>query len=478
MSLLKAAALASLALLFAPPAQAKAPGQAPASPLAHEAYTLDNGLTVLLKRDPSTPMVAVDIWYHVGALHERPGRSGFAHLYEHMMFEGSEHVEAGEIWFQLTRVGAALINASTTFDRTNYFEVVPGFNLEMALWLESDRMGFLLDAVDQKLFEIEKKIVKNERRQRLENTPYGLADERAWKALFPAPHPLHHQVIGSMDDLEAATIDDVRAFYTQWYTPSNAVLTLVGNFELEETKALIQKYFGSLPTLPKPKGPEVTPIRLKEEVVIRHDETVATVPALTFYWHGPAPYAEGDAAGTLTAHALAGYPGARLDRALVREGGLATSVQAGFVPVGTQSLFIIQAVARPGVSTDTLAAAIDAELEGLRAEGISAAELQRGVAAIETQALLSFDGVGGLLQVAETLQGYQQAFGAGDRLAWDLQRHQAVTPAQAQAFAQTWLPRDRRVVLHAVPPSAAAPTAPTPAEPAAAAQPAPMKEAP
>jgi len=229
-----------------------------------EKYRLNNGLEVILHQDHRLPLVAVSVWYHVGGFHESRGRSGFAHLFEHMMFQGSAHVGDDKHFAILKKLGASFVNGTTSFDRTNYLETVPANQLESALWLESDRMGFLLNTLSKKKLDNQRSVVKNERRQGLETQPYGFAREKMWQALFPQPHPYHGRVIGSMADLDAATIDDVRGFFRTWYSPANATLTLAGDFNSAEVKALVKKYFGSLPTKPKPAAPTVKPIALDE----------------------------------------------------------------------------------------------------------------------------------------------------------------------------------------------------------------------
>ena len=248
---------ASLALLLAPLATARAqddaPRQAQVPDLPVETYTLANGLEVILHEDHTVPIVAVNIWYKVGSKDEAEGRTGFAHLFEHLMFQGSEHLD-GEYFAPLEPLGAQ-INGSTTTDRTNYYETVPSNALELALWLEADRMGFLLPSLSQEKLDNQRDVVKNERRQRVDNVPYGQVQERMLAALYPSGHPYHHSTIGSMEDLSAASLDDVKNFFRRYYNPNNASLCLAGDFEPDEAKALIETYFG-----PIPAGPKVDPI--------------------------------------------------------------------------------------------------------------------------------------------------------------------------------------------------------------------------
>ena len=243
-------ALMTTAMAIAPPQEARSP-QVP--DLEVETYTLDNGLEVILHEDHTVPVVAVNLWYKVGSKDEAEGRTGFAHLFEHLMFQGSEHLD-GEYFAPLQRIGAEL-NGSTSSDRTNYYETVPSNALELALWLESDRMGFLLPSLSQGKLDNQRDVVKNERRQRVDNVPYGQAQERLLSALYPKGHPYHHPTIGSMADLTAATLGDVKNFFRRYYAPNNASLCLAGDFEPAVAKRQIETYFG-----PIPRGPDVEPL--------------------------------------------------------------------------------------------------------------------------------------------------------------------------------------------------------------------------
>lgn len=416
-----------------------------------EKYKLDNGLEVVLSVDRKIPVVAVNLWYHVGAFHEQPGRTGFAHLFEHMMFQGSKHVGDDAHITMLQQLGATDVNGTTNFDRTNYFETVPTHHLETALWLESDRMGFLLDAVTIEKLDNQREVVKNERRQRTDAAPYGLASEAAWQALFPLPHPYYGSVIGSMEDLDAATMDDVTQFFETWYAPSNATLTIVGDIDVEETKALVEKYFGSLPSRPAPEAPEVEDVALTEEVVIRMEEQVATLPMVIVYWHAPRIFTEGDAAADIVATALGSGKASRLQQRLIYERKLAQSVSAYQYSLGAQSVFGIQAVARPGQSTDEIVAEIDAVLGELRESGVSQEEMQRARNRFETRRVLGLQRVGGFGGKADMLQSYNHFLGDPGKLAWDLARYELVTTEETRDFAREVLAPDKRVVLHAVP---------------------------
>ncbi|HEU4410387.1 MAG TPA: pitrilysin family protein [Polyangiaceae bacterium] len=469
-------------------APAPAPKGAPAAPAApatavpeikYERYSLPNGLEVITHRDAKLPVVAVNVWYHVGAFHEQPGRTGFAHLFEHMMFQGSKHVADDVHLGMLEKLGATDLNGTTNFDRTNYFETVPSHHLETALWLESDRMGFLLDALTAEKLKTQQEVVKNERRQGREAAPYGLADEKVWQALFPLPHPYHGQVIGSMNDLEAATDADVRGFFTRWYAPANATLTIVGDFEPARARALVEKYFGSLPSGPKPAAPKVERVKVAQEVVIRHDEPVATLPALFLGWLTPAIFEPGDAEADVLATSLATGKASRLHRRLVHEKQLAQSVTANQQSLGHQSAFQIQVVARPGVSTDALRREVDAVLDEVRKGGLTAAEIARARNRYDTQVVSGLQRVGGFGGKADVLQHYNHYVGDPGYLGKDLARYAQVTPESVKRFVAEHLRPDARVVLHAVPPAEKAAAAPgqakappgAPAKPAAPAAP-------
>ncbi|MBZ4417646.1 pitrilysin family protein [Myxococcus sp. RHSTA-1-4] len=456
MKALVAAALVVLGLpaLAQSPQEAKppAPGRE-ALAIPYEKYTLPNGLEVILSVDRKLPIVAVNIWYHVGAYHEQPGRTGFAHLFEHMMFQGSKNVADDVHISLLEQIGGTDLNGTTSFDRTNYFETVPSNHLETALWLESDRMGFLLDALTLEKLDTQREVVKNERRQGVETAPYGLAREKAWQALFPLPHPYHGDVIGSMEDLNAATLDDVKDFFRKWYAPSNATLTIVGDFDVAKTKALVEKYFGTLPGSPKPALPKVTPVKLTAPVVIREEERVAQLPLLTMQWHTPAYLQEGDATADVLATALATGKASRLYRRLVLDKQLAQSVSATQQSQGGQSVFSIEVVARPGVSTDALQKEVDAVLEEVRKKGVTPEEIARARTRYDTRMLAGLQAVGGFGGKADVLQSYNHFAGEPDFIAKDLARYEKVTPESVKQFARDTLPANARVILHAVPPA-------------------------
>ena len=297
-------AVASAASLGGCASAPAATSKTPTVNLEFEKYTLPNGLDVILRRDPRLPIVGVNLWYHVGPANEGPGRTGFAHLFEHMMFQGSGHVEDDAYFRHLEGAGASFVNGTTDFDRTNYLEDVPSNQLELALWLESDRMGFLLDRLDAKMLANQQDVVRNERRQSIENAPYQMAEEEMFHRLFPASHPYHAWVMGSHADIQAAKLDHVRAFFSNFYRPNNASLAIVGDIDVAKTKALVTKYFGTLK-----RGPQVPPITAATPPITQERRKVMTdrveLPRIYLAWITPAIYKPGDAAQKRLAEASA-----------------------------------------------------------------------------------------------------------------------------------------------------------------------------
>jgi len=430
-----------------------AKGSESAAPdIPYESYKLKNGLEVIFHVDHSLPLVAVNLWYHVAAVNEVLGKTGFAHLFEHMMFQGSGHLADDEHFKILERIGATGMNGTTSFDRTNYFETVPSHHLETALWLESDRMGFLLASLTQEKLDNQKEVVKNERRQSYETQPYGLAEEKMWHALYPEPHPYHGMVIGSMDDLNSATLEDVEQFFKSYYAPANATLVLAGDFEPEHARALIEKYFGTLTSEAKPALPELAPLSIKEEVVIHHDEPVASLAKVEMAWLTPAIFSPGDAEADLLAAVLSAGDSSRLERRLVRELQLAQSVTAGQYSLGAQSLFFIESVARPGVDPEKLKSAIDAVLTELRKKGVSPSELRRAQNRYETNYFTRLQELGGFGGRADLLQTYNHFVGDPGYIGQDLARYRSVSVDSLKSFVDKYLAPSARVVLFAVPP--------------------------
>lgn len=411
-----------------------------------ETMTLDNGLTVLLLRDASTPTIATNIWYHVGSARERPGRTGFAHLFEHIMFEGSRDVPEGKIdeWFE--EAGGSP-NGSTNRDRTNYFQTFSSNALDLALFIEANRMGYLLDAMSPASVDGQRDVVKNERRQSYDNRPYGLASQLITEHLYPAGHPYSWPVIGYMDDLTRASYEDVVEFFRTWYTPNNATLAIVGDFDPAEAKRLVRKWFG-----PLPRGPAVPPEQsatppLAGETRIAFEDRVQ-LPRLYLTWRGPAVWGEEEAAAAAVADLLAGGRSSRLYRRLVYELQIADDVRAFNASQKLAGEFQIVATARSGHALDELLTVIDEEIAKVAAEAPTAEELTRIVNQYEVGFLESMESVNGK---ANQLNAYAFELGEANGFERDLDRFRALDPGDLTAFAREWLAPNRRVILSMVP---------------------------
>ena len=433
--------------------------------ITFEKYTLPNGLDVILRQDRRLPVVAVDLWYHVGPANEEKGRTGFAHLFEHMMFQCSKHVPCDQHFQLLEAAGASDVNGTTDFDRTNYFETVPSNQLELALWLESDRMGYLLDKVDQAALANQQDVVRNERRQSVENQPYGLAEEAMVQLLYPPGHPYYGNVIGSHEDIQAAKLDDVQRFFRQYYAPNNASLAIVGDIDVAQTKVLVQKYFGTLR-----RGPAVPPIKATTPRITTERRKVVTsrveLPRVYMAWITPAFYKPGDADADIAATLLGGGRSSRLYKKLVYEQQIAQDVSAQQYSLVLGSIFQIQVTARPGRTAGEIEKALDAELATLRATAPAQTEVDRARNTIETNIVGGLESLGGFGGVADRLNAYNHYLKTPDYLQQDVARYRAVTPVTVRTFARTYLTPSSRVVVHAVPgePQAAAqvPTPPAP----------------
>ena len=330
---------------------------------------------------------------------------------------------------------------------------MPSNHLETALWLESDRIGFLLPGIGQENLELQQNVVMNERRQVYDDRPYGLARMEMFNALFPAPHPFHNMVIGSMEDIAAATMDDVNAFFDTWYAPANITLTIAGDFDREEAVALVEKYFATLPERERPKRPRIEPPRIEETIVIHHEEPVASLPMVMVSWHSPAAFEPGSAEARFLGNILTTGRSSRLQRRLVHERQIAQSVSAGQSSNGHQAVFTVRAVARPGVTTDELLHEIDTVLDEIREEGPGEAEVARVLNRIETWQLSALQRLGGFGGRADQLQYYNHHVGDPDYLARDIARYRAVTAESVRDYSRGVLDPGRRVILHAVPPA-------------------------
>src|SRR4029453_16819675 len=394
-------------------------GNASAPRLEHQTFTLKNGLKVILSEDRRLPMVAVNLWYHVGPANEIPGRPGFAHLFEHMMFQGSKHVAADTHFKLLEAAGASDINGTTDFDRTNYFETVPSNELELALWIESDRMGYLLDVLDEKALANQRDVVRNERRQGLENQPYGVAEEALYQALYPAGHPYHGVVIGSHADLAASELKDVQQFFKEYYTPNNASLAIVGDFDPVVARRLVEKYFGTLK-----RGPEVPTITAKTPPITSEKRLTVTdtvqLPRVYMAWLTPAIFKPGDADADLAADILGGGKSSRLYKSLVYDKQIAQTVQVTQESLILGSKFTVQATARPGHTAQELEDVINAEVTRLREEPATSAELERAQNTIESTLILGLETLGGFGGKADRLNSYEHYLHTADYLEQDL----------------------------------------------------------
>jgi predicted Zn-dependent peptidase len=386
--------------------------------LAFERHTLANGLRVVLHRDATLPLVAVNLWYHVGSKNERPGRTGFAHLFEHMLFQGSEHIPTHEHFRQVQRVGG-VANGSTWYDRTNYYETLPAHHLDLGLWLESDRMGFLLPAITQENLETQRGVVMNERRQRVENQPYGRAGERLHEMLYPGDHPYHWPVIGYMEDIAAATLEEVRAFFRTYYTPNNAVLTVAGDIHPEAALERIEAWFGDIPAGPPvpPVSAPLPPLGERRAVI----EDAVRLPRIYFGFRAPAYGHRLWYAADLLAAVLAGGKSSPLYRDLVYDRQIAQDVGLHVSPYEEVATCLGVVTARPGVEVEALeeaflghlarAAEVPPKAEDLeRARNRVLTELYSGLQKLDTRADLFsqfttfFDDPGGVQEEADRYQ--------------------------------------------------------------------------
>jgi zinc protease len=409
--------------------------------------TLENGLRVIIHEDHRLPMVAVNLWYHVGSKNEHPGRTGFAHLFEHLMFEGSQHYDRG--YFHPLQEAGASLNGSTNPDRTNYWEVVPTNALDLALWMESDRMGYLLPALTRQKFENQRDVVLNERRQNYENRPYGLATMAVTGALFPPNHPYHWMTIGESADLKAATFEDVRLFFQTYYHPSNASLVLAGDVTVPDALDRVQMHFDEIPAGPRPVPLDVEAELTSETRLLLEDRV--ELPRLYLAWHSPALFADGDAEMDLLSDLIANGKVSRLYRSLVYEQRIASEVMGFQNSRELAGFWQLVATAAPGHTLQELQSAIDAELSRLLAEGPTADEVERGQAQIEAQFVYRLQTLGGFGGIADQLNAYSIFLGDPGFFERDLSRYRKVTGETLHRAAQTYLRTDKRIVLSVVP---------------------------
>jgi zinc protease len=435
-----------VALALSAPAMAQS-----STPIAldYTQFTLPNGLHVILHEDHSVPVVSVDVWYHVGSAREVSGRTGFAHLFEHLMFMGSGHVKPGEFDEWLEGAGGTN-NGSTENDRTNYWINVPSNALELALFLESDRMGYLLDSMTPQTVDAQRDVVKNERRQNVENRPYGTADLVLDEMLFRDGHPYHWPVIGYMPDLTAATYDDVVGFFKKYYAPSNASLVVAGDLDPVVARRAVEKWFGDVKA-----GAPPEPITMPGVALTGVQKKTITdrvqLPRLYVAWITPALYAPGDAALDVVSNVLAGGKNSRLYKRLVYDTQIAQSVQAFQGSRALASSFVIEATPRPGHSIDEIQKVIDEEIAKLQSEKPAAHEVERVINQFESQFYGRMERVGGFGGKADQLNAYYTNTGDPDWFSEDLARYRALKPSDITAAAAHFLPAGRRVELTVVP---------------------------
>ena len=414
-----------------------------------EQFRLDNGLLVTFSQDKTAPIVAVNLWYHVGSANERKGRTGFAHLFEHMLFQGSENVGANE-HFELVQRAGGTLNGSTWLERTNYFETVPSNQLALALWLEADRMGSLLPAMTQKKLDTQRDVVKNERRWSVDNQPYGTWWEKLPELAYPEWHPFHHSLIGSMEDLSAASLEDVEQFFRTYYTPDNAVLSIAGDFEADEATKLVQEYFGPIPrgggkpALEQLELPPKFGETLREVV-----EDDVNLPRLYMAFRSPVFGSAEYYAASVCGAILGMRRGSRLYRSLVRERQIAADASAFTFDLAKGSdILVVDVTARPETSAEHLETAVEEEIDKLFSEGVTDAEVSRAVALIETDMTTALQSAG---ERADRISMFATLLGDPGLVNIQADRYRSVSASQVNAFVAERLGRDNRAKLLYVP---------------------------
>ena len=425
-----------------------------------ETFRLENGLFVTLSQDRTAPIVAVNLWYHVGSANERVGRTGFAHLFEHMLFQGSEHVGSNEHFELIQRAGGTL-NGSTWLERTNYYETVPSNQLVLALWLEADRMGYLLPAMTQEKLDTQRDVVKNERRWSIDNQPYGTWLEQLSTLTFPESHPFHHSLIGSMEDLSAASLDDIKDFFAAYYTPDNAVLSIAGDFELAEVKELVKQYFGDIPRgegKPPLATMELPPTFGKPLRLVVADDVA--LPRLYLAFRSPIFGSDEYYAASVCSAVLGMRRGSRLHRSLVRERQIAADATAFTFDLAKGSdLLVADVMGRPETSPEKLEEEVGREIDRLAREGVTQAEVDRAIALIETDIVTALQSAS---ERADKLSMFATYFGEPELLNEQSAKYRSVTAADVNEFAQSRLGADNRATLLFVPKSENADTAEKP----------------
>jgi len=432
----------AFAALFAGAAWAEDPK------VTFEKYTLKSGMEVILHQDSSVPLVAVNVWWHVASGDETPGKSGFAHLFEHMMFQGAQHIGEDVHFEILKKIGATGINGTTNLDRTNYFEVVPAHHLETALWLESDRMGYMLPMLNEKSLANQRDVVRNERRQSYDNRPYGKELFAVMEGLYAEGHPYRYMTIGRHEDIEGASLADVRGFFKQWYVPSNATLVLAGDFEPVAAKKLIEKWFGSFPAPARPEHRIVLPTPLASNRRSTLSDPLAKLRRVRFAWHSPPAYREGDAEFDILASVL-GEPGTgRLYKILVHEKQLVQMVSAMQRSAGMSGLYTIVADLRPGADQAQVEAILDEQIEEVMRNPVTQREFDRAVTGVKADLVWQLEG---LMARAELLQGYNHFVGTPDYITQDLDRYRKSSPKKVHEAAARYLAKKQRVEVITLP---------------------------
>ncbi|MGH9901164.1 MAG: M16 family metallopeptidase, partial [Pyrinomonadaceae bacterium] len=431
-------------------------------PIQYSEFRLPNGLRVIMHRDRSTPIVAVNLWYHVGSKNEVPGRTGFAHLFEHMMFQGSKNYD-NDYFGPLQEAGGTL-NGSTNPDRTNYWEVVPSNFLELALFLEADRMGGLLEAMTEEKLANQRDVVKNEKRQNYDNQPYGLVRARVAETMYPPAHPYHWLTIGSLDDLTAASMDDVKDFFRRFYTPNNASLAIAGDFDPAEARRLVEKHFGAIK-----RGPVVRKVRaprpkLDREVRLTMEDRV-TLPRVYKVWHAVPQFSPDEAALDMLGNIMVGGgKSSRLYKSLVYEKQIAQDV-AGFNQAGEiAGLMQVWATAKPGKSLAEIEAVIDGEIARIKAAPPTAEEMERAYNSIESGTIYGLQTVGGFGGKSDQLNLYATYLNDPGYFEQNLARYRRVTPADVQRVARQYI-TENRLVLTVTPRATGGATTGTPEGP-------------
>ncbi len=412
-----------------------------------EQYFLPNGMRLILHRDTSTPLVAVNLWYNVGSRHEVPGKTGFAHLFEHLMFQGSRNVPTNG-HFQFVEQIGGVVNGSTSFDQTNYYEALPSDYLELGLWLESDRMGFLTDTIDQEKLDNQRDVVKNERRQTVDNQPYGKWFETMLAMMFPAEFPYHWPVIGYMDDLDRATLDDVHSFFHKYYAPQNASLVIAGDFDHTEARKLVDKYFAGLPSGDPVAQPRFSSdfFRKGEKREVIRDKV--QLPRVFIAYHVPGRRDSAFARGDVLSDIFSVGRSSRLYQSLVYEQELAQDASAVVLPGLEAGVLFFDATARPGVSAGQLEEGLNREIERLLTDGITESEFTRILNQFEATKL---SGLETMMNRADGLNYFAVHFNDPGRINTDIDKYRKLKSGQIIEFAREYVRPENRVVLHYLP---------------------------